>query len=139
MKSAFTLVELIFTIIIIALLASIAIPRFNATKDDAKTSSVVTQLSDCIAYAGAKYTGTGLVSTDTINCKMAEKCFDITIKNDDPKSGKLIVKSGSGVSNAEDKDKQYCKRAYTIAERNSLSSSEGKEHDFGATHVVYDN
>ncbi len=139
MKSAFTLVELIFTIIIIALLASISIPKFNATKDDAKTSTVVTQLSDCISYAGAKYTGMGLISLDAIDCKMAKKCFDITIKDNDPKSGEVIVKSGSGVTDAEDKDKQYCKRAYIIADRNSLSSSSGKKHDFGATHVVYDN
>ena len=139
MKSAFTLVELIFTIIIIALLASISIPRFNATKDDAKTSSIVTQLADCITFAGTRYTGLGSISLNSMSCKMAQKCFDINIENNNPKSGKIIVKSGSGVSSAEDKDKDYCQVAYKIADRNGLSSSDGKEHDFGATHVVYDN
>ena len=139
MRSAFTLVELIFTIIIIALLASISIPKFNATKDDAKTSSVVTQLADCVSFAGAKYTSIGEVSLNNTDCKMAKKCFDINIKDDNPKSGAVIVTSGSGVTNAEDKNKAYCQRAYTIADGNSLSDSNGKEHDFGATHVVYDN
>ena len=139
MREAFTLVELIFTIIIIALLASISIPKFNATKDDAKTSRVVTQLSSCISYMGATYTSKGIIDSDNMDCKMSEKCFDITILNNNPKLGKILVKSGDGVTQAEDKDKPYCKMAYIIGDRNGLSSSNGKEHDFGATHVVYDN
>ena len=139
MKNGFTVIELIFTIIIIALLASIAIPKFNATKDDAHTSAILTQLSDCITYAGAHYTSTGYVSLDAPDCVSSRKCFDIEIKDDDPKAGKIIVTSGDGVQDAEDKDKVYCKTAYKVADYNGLSSPDGKEHDFGATHVVYDN
>jgi len=39
-KEAFTLIELIFVIIIIGILSSIAIPRFSATRDDAKISKL---------------------------------------------------------------------------------------------------
>ena len=39
MRKAFTIIELTFVIVVIAILASIAIPRFAATRDDAKISS----------------------------------------------------------------------------------------------------
>ena len=36
MKRAFTMIELVFVIVVIGILASIAIPRFAATRDDAE-------------------------------------------------------------------------------------------------------
>ena len=138
MKGAFTVIELIFTIIIIALLASVSIPRFQATKDDAATATILTQLADCITYAGTYYTARGIVSLDAPDCDASKKCFDIDIK-DDPHEGKIVVKSGSGVVNAKDKDKEYCKMAYKLSEKKSLALPEGKIHDVGAIRVVYDN
>ncbi len=38
MKKAFTMIELIFIIVIIGILASVALPRLSATRDDAKAS-----------------------------------------------------------------------------------------------------
>ena len=40
MKKAFTMVELIFVIVIIGILAGVAIPQFSATRDDAKISKL---------------------------------------------------------------------------------------------------
>ena len=40
MKKAFTMVELIFVIVIIGILAGVALPRFSATRDDAKISKL---------------------------------------------------------------------------------------------------
>ena len=40
-RNAFTMIELIFTIIIIAILAVVAIPKFATMRNDAKTSEVV--------------------------------------------------------------------------------------------------
>ena len=38
MKKAFTMVELVFVIVVIGILAAIAVPKFAATRDDAQVS-----------------------------------------------------------------------------------------------------
>jgi general secretion pathway protein G len=38
-KKAFTMIELVFVIVVLGILAAIAIPKFAATRDDAKISS----------------------------------------------------------------------------------------------------
>jgi len=38
MKSAFTMIELVFVIVVIGILSAIAIPKFAATRDDAEVS-----------------------------------------------------------------------------------------------------
>jgi general secretion pathway protein G len=41
MKRAFTMIELVFVIVVIGILASIAIPRFAATRDDAEITKAI--------------------------------------------------------------------------------------------------
>jgi prepilin-type N-terminal cleavage/methylation domain-containing protein len=43
-RKGFTLIELLIVVVIIGLLASIAIPKFAATKDKAKLASVRTDI-----------------------------------------------------------------------------------------------
>lgn len=54
MKNAFSMIELIFVIVILGILASIAIPRLSASRDDALVASaklnLKTAMSDIIAY-----------------------------------------------------------------------------------------
>jgi len=45
MKRAFTMVELIFVIVVIGILATIAIPKFSATRDDATITKAKTTLA----------------------------------------------------------------------------------------------
>ena len=58
MKKGFTMIELIFVIVILGILASVAVPRLAGTKADAEISATVANLrtlvSDANVYYGAK-------------------------------------------------------------------------------------
>ena len=58
MKKGFTMIELIFVIVILGILASVAIPRLAGTREDAEISTAVanlrTLLSDAASYYAAK-------------------------------------------------------------------------------------
>lgn len=41
MKKAFTMIELVFVIVVIGILATVAIPRFAATRDDAEIAKAI--------------------------------------------------------------------------------------------------
>jgi prepilin-type N-terminal cleavage/methylation domain-containing protein len=58
-KSAFTMIELIFVIVIIGMLAAIAIPKLAATRDDAKTAVLATQIKEGTKELISYYTSQG--------------------------------------------------------------------------------
>lgn len=57
-RKAFTMVELVFVIVILGILAAVAIPKLSATRDDAKASvianSVMTGMAEIASYATSK-------------------------------------------------------------------------------------
>ena len=58
MKNAFTMIELIFVIVILGILTAVAIPKFAATRDDAQVSKMAqnigTSIEEIAAYTNAK-------------------------------------------------------------------------------------
>lgn len=59
-KSAFTMIELVFVIVILGILTSLAIPKLNSTRDDARNSSRIALSRTCVNDAISSYKGRGV-------------------------------------------------------------------------------
>ncbi|MCI7501593.1 MAG: type II secretion system GspH family protein [Campylobacter sp.] len=77
MKKGFTMIELIFVIVILGILASVAIPRLAATREDAEISAAVANLRTLVSDLSAYYTTKGGFGTGTDN-KITAKWKEIT-------------------------------------------------------------
>ncbi|MDY5115940.1 MAG: type II secretion system protein [Campylobacter sp.] len=75
MKKGFTMIELIFVIVILGILASVAIPRLAATREDAEISATVANLRTLVSDATVYYTAKGSFNT---NGSTKAKWSDIT-------------------------------------------------------------
>jgi general secretion pathway protein G len=120
LNQAFTMIETIFVIVIIGILAAVAIPKLAATRDDANAVKIANAVSVCINDAGDEYIRTGsfhgFTQKDanlTVSCRFASKCFEF-VEDDD--NGSLSVDANTS------QDSRACKSAQDIASRNLLSS-----------------
>jgi len=57
MKKGFTMIELIFVIVILGILASVAIPKLAATRDDARAATIKTDIGTALNAIPAWYQG----------------------------------------------------------------------------------
>ncbi|WP_178140553.1 type II secretion system protein [uncultured Campylobacter sp.] len=80
MKKGFTMIELIFVIVILGILAAVAIPKLAATRDDAEITKTATNINTLINDLGSYYTSQGEFAGDTK--KMSNVKTPIMAKND---------------------------------------------------------
>jgi len=64
-KKAFTMIEVIFVIVIISILASVVIPRLLTARDDSKIASCLSDISTLVEDLTTYYTSQGNFSVNT--------------------------------------------------------------------------
>ena len=89
MRKAFTMIELIFVIVILSIIAVVAVPRLAATRDDAEIAKAAMNIQTLIADIGSYYTAQGKFSANISDMSNVlqpiyakrDKCLDITALN----------------------------------------------------------
>jgi len=137
MKKAFTMIELIFVIVILGILASIAVSSLAATRSDAMQATLLDNLRTCTLELATSYTASGTENLSSLSCEQVLKCFSIDrglVLTD----GEFIVSSHNNTQ--VDENRHYCIEAQRISDEKNTSqplSLGGKLYSYGGDNLYY--
>lgn len=155
MKKAFTMIEPIFVIAIMGILAAVIISKINATRDDAKLTKVMSEVTVAIQDINTYYISQGKLALDTTNKTV--KFREMTNAGTIDSSGALgfLVKDDECLVFEKNYDKEtnlrvkvseqgLCKRLWETPEfkkfRETIKPAQGATPayiEFGASRVAF--
>ena len=131
-RAGFTMIELIFVIVILGILAAVAVPKLAATRDDAKIAAEITAVSQVIQNLGAAYTAKGILAN------VATKCVTVAAAGQALIDGNVTISLVASTVTDCGTPAFIVKVGERLTNNNSLSAlAATKYHTFGGTGVVY--
>jgi len=144
-RAGFTMIELIFVIVILGILAAVAIPKLAATRDDANVAKSITDIATAVQDMGAYYTAQGQFGNvaDMTNVQFSSEgnlttnpsyqvggvdCVDFNTSANALADGNISV-----TNNAAGTKTALCKKVQDVVTQKDLNTT----HSFGGQKVKW--